>query len=190
MINELIVKNRSYRSFTSKEITQDELTQMMECGRLGASTKNSQAVKYALITDTDLCRDIFPYTAWAGAIEWNPTIDVAPVAYIAMCGDPDLMVTKEYLYFDMGVSAQNILLKASEMGYGGCILGAFNKVKIKELLGLEDRYDISILIALGEPNERVVLTEAVDGDTTYYRDEDNVHYVPKRPLEELIILKK
>ena len=190
MIKELIIKNRSYRSFTSKEITQSELTEMMECGRLGAATKNLQGIKYALITDRSLCDAIFPYTAWAGAIDWNPTSEESPRAYIAMCADPDLIVTKEYLYFDMGVSAQNILLKASEMGYGGCLLGAFNKVKVKELLGLEDRYDLNILIALGEPNEEIILTEAVDGDTTYYRDEDNIHHVPKRPLEELVIIRK
>ena len=190
MIKELIIKNRSYRSFTSREITQEELTEMMECGRLGAATRNLQGVKYALITDKNLCDAIFPHTAWAGSIEWNPTAVESPRAYIAMCGDPDLTVTKEYLYFDMGVSAQNILLKASEMGYGGCLLGAFNKVKVKELLGLNDRFELNILIALGEPNEKIILEEAVDGDTTYYRGEDNIHHVPKRTLEELVILRK
>ena len=29
--------------------------------------------------------------------------------------------------------------------------------------------------------------EAKEGQIRYYRDEDNVHYVPKRPLDEIII---
>ena len=45
-----------------------------------------------------------------------------------------------------------------------------------------------LIIALGKPDETVVLTELQPGqDFNYYRDENDVHYVPKRPLEEIII---
>jgi hypothetical protein len=41
---------------------------------------------------------------------------------------------------------------------------------------------------LGRPKETVLLEETgPDGDIKYYRDEDGVHHVPKRPLEELIL---
>jgi len=43
------------------------------------------------------------------------------------------------------------------------------------------------VIALGKPAETVQLVEAVDGKTTYYRDENGVHYVPKRPLEDILL---
>lgn len=190
MIKDLIIKNRSYRSFTSKEITQEKLNEMMECGRLSGAAKNLQGIKYALVTDKSTCNEIFPHTAWAGAIDWNPTIEESPRAYIVMCGDSKLFLNQALHYFDMGVAAQNILLKASEMGYGGCLLGAFNKLKVKEILDIEDRYSVEILIALGEPNEEVKLVETIDGDTTYYRDENNIHYVPKRSVEELVIKRK
>lgn len=37
-------------------------------------------------------------------------------------------------------------------------------------------------------NEKVVLTEIEDGESTkYYRDENDVHYVPKRKLKDIII---
>ena len=42
-------------------------------------------------------------------------------------------------------------------------------------------------VAFGKPDETVVLTDAEDGKVDYYRDENDVHYVPKRPLAELII---
>ena len=44
-----------------------------------------------------------------------------------------------------------------------------------------------LLLGLGVPDEQVVLVDAKAGAVQYYRDENNVHYVPKRPLEELII---
>lgn len=187
MIKDLIVKNRSYRSFTSKEISQEDLNEMMECGRLGAAARNLQGIKYALVTEKEVCDMIFPHTAWAGSIEWNPTIEESPRAYILMCGDSELAMPERSLYFDMGVAAQNILLKATEMGYRGCLLGAFNKLKVKDILGIEDRYSVEILIALGEPDEKIELVEAVEGNITYYRDEENTHFVPKRTIDELVI---
>ena len=45
-----------------------------------------------------------------------------------------------------------------------------------------------LVIALGMPDETVVLTELKPGESfNYYRDENDVHYVPKRPLDEIII---
>ena len=43
------------------------------------------------------------------------------------------------------------------------------------------------IIALGKPAEKCVLEDAGDGDILYYRDEDQVHHVPKRTLDEIIL---
>ena len=88
----------------------------------------------------------------------------------------------------MGICAQTILLRATEMGLGGCMIGNFNPEKVRETLELEERFRPVLIIALGKPDETVVLTELKPGESyNYYRDENDVHYVPKRPLEELII---
>jgi len=43
------------------------------------------------------------------------------------------------------------------------------------------------VMALGKPNERVVLEDVDEsGSIKYYRDEQGVHHVPKRTLKELI----
>ena len=42
-------------------------------------------------------------------------------------------------------------------------------------------------VALGEPAEKVVIDTAYKGNIEYWRDEENVHHVPKRPLGELIL---
>ena len=45
-----------------------------------------------------------------------------------------------------------------------------------------------LVVALGEPDETVVLEDLpADGRTAYYRDENGVHHVPKRTLDALII---
>ena len=43
-------------------------------------------------------------------------------------------------------------------------------------------------MALGKPAEKVVLIDVgEDGSTKYYRDAEDVHYVPKRSLKELVL---
>ena len=83
---------------------------------------------------------------------------------------------------------QNILLGAVEKGFGGCILRAINKPRLTAILNLSDRFEIIDVVALGKPIETVVITNVgKDGDIKYYRDENDVHYVPKRSLDELIV---
>ena len=47
---------------------------------------------------------------------------------------------------------------------------------------------ILLVLALGKPAEKVVI-EDLDpgGDVKYWRDENGIHHVPKRSLEELIL---
>ena len=89
---------------------------------------------------------------------------------------------------DEGIAAQSILLGAVEKGLGGCIIANINRKNLKEYLKLDDRYDIELVIAIGYPKEEVVIDEIKeDGDIKYWRDENKVHHVPKRKLEDIII---
>ena len=89
---------------------------------------------------------------------------------------------------DHGIAAQNILLRAREKGYGGCIVGAIKKEHLRELLSISARYELLLVIALGRPREEVVIEDIpADGSIRYWRDNSGVHYVPKRKLEDIII---
>lgn len=184
----IFLKNRSYRSFTNKKIDKSEILKMIENARVSASARNSQSVRFAIVDSKDLCDKLFPLTKWAGSIPWNPTPEEAPTAYIVLCTPNDIPINKCLLYFDMGVASQSILLTAVDMGYGGCIIGSFNKTAVHELLNIPQNYDCEIIIALGEPDEISTVVDAVNGDIKYYRDEEKKHqYVPKLPLNELIL---
>ena len=55
-------------------------------------------------------------------------------------------------------------------------------------MGLSEGIEPNLVVALGKPAEKVILTEVgADGSTAYYRDENDVHYVPKRRLEDIIL---
>lgn len=64
---------------------------------------------------------------------------------------------------------------------------AFNKANVAQILSLPECLDPVLVVALGRPAERCVITDVVDGDIRYYRDEAGVHFVPKRSMDELVI---
>ena len=68
------------------------------------------------------------------------------------------------------------------------MIGNFNAGQVKEELQLAEHLAPILIVAFGKPAEKIVLTEVgEDGNTNYYRDENDVHYVPKRKLEDIIL---
>ena len=80
-----------------------------------------------------------------------------------------------------------MLLAAAERGLGGCILGWIRRDKLRQALKIPDYFTIVLTIALGEPNETIVLEDLQGDSIDYWRDDDDVHHVPKRTLEELLV---
>ena len=71
---------------------------------------------------------------------------------------------------------------------GGCILGSIQREALRKALDIPPHYEILLVLALGKPREKVVI-ETVDktGDIKYWRDAEDTHHVPKRPLDDIII---
>ncbi len=68
------------------------------------------------------------------------------------------------------------------------MIGNFNARDIADALSLPENLEPMLVIAFGKPAETIILTDVgEDGNTAYYRDENDTHYVPKRALEDLLI---
>jgi nitroreductase len=187
MLKDLILKNRSYRRFDqSVPISMELLREMVDAARVSGSARNMQPLKYMLFNDPADCARIFPTIAWAGYMkDWpGPEEGERPTAYIVQLGDLEL--TDDW-WCDDGIAAQSMMLTAVEKGFGGCIIGSVQREKLRSILSIPDRYKIIQVLALGKPAEKVVLDDVSDGDITYWRDEQGIHHVPKRSLDELII---
>ena len=69
------------------------------------------------------------------------------------------------------------------------MLANVRREELSEKLGIDSRrYTIHLVLALGKPKEEVKVVPINEtGDVKYYRDENQVHYVPKRTLEDILL---
>lgn len=188
MIKELISKNRTYRRFYQDiAIDRNVLEELIDLARLSSSGSNLQSLKYILSNEEEKNSLIFKHLKWAGYLtDWNgPEEGEKPSAYIVMLGDKDI---SQNFFWDHGLACQSILLGACEKGLGGCQFGAIDRENLKKELSIPERYEVLLVIALGKPKEIVVLEELKGNESVrYWRDENGVHHVPKRKLEDIIL---
>lgn len=193
MLSDLILKNRSYRRFHEDvPVELATLRELIGLARLSASARNLQPLRYILCVDRETNAAVFDTLAWAGYLkDWpGPVEGERPAAYIIVLHDTALG-GQAYVGADQGLAVQNILLGAVERGLGGCIVASVQRDRLRALLTIPDRFEILVALALGKPKETVVVDEVgPDGDIKYWRDAGQVHHVPKRPLDELILAER
>ncbi len=185
-LKDLVLLNRSYRRFDETHFFSiKELEELIDLTRYIASGRNAQPLKYILSYQPSTNNLIFPTLTWAAYLkDWDgPADGERPTAYIVMLLDKSI---SEQPLCDHGIAAQTILLGAVEKGWGGCILMSIKKQQLNEVLDIPTHFEILMVIALGKPIEKIVLEPMVNGDFRYWRDENNVHHVPKRALNEII----
>ncbi len=189
MMKDLVTKNRSYRRFFQEApLSREQLLNWVDLARLSASGANLQALKFILSWDPEKNAKIFRSLKWAAYLkEWEgPEEGERPSGYIIVLSDKEIRASASG--WDQGIACQSILLGAVEDGFGGCILGSIGNHEIRDDLQIPERYEISLVIALGKPKETVVLEETdASGEIKYYRSADQVHHVPKRPLCEIVL---
>lgn len=188
MIADLIKANRSCRRFDEKHpIYATNLLELVDLARLSASAANLQPLRYILSCDPATNAKIFECLTWAYYLkEWpGPQPGERPGAYIVILHDTCVSRT---LDCDHGIAAQSILLGAREMGLAGCMLAAVKRPRLRRLLEIPTPLKIKLVLAVGKPKETIVIDSANnENDIRYWRDENQVHHVPKRRLKDIVL---
>jgi nitroreductase len=188
MFKDLVFKCRSYRRFY-QDVAVDKTTlrELVDLARLSASAVNRQPLKYIISSTKENNALIFSTLHWAGTLKtWpGPSEGERPAGYIIILGDKEIGASYS---LDPGIAAQTILLGAVEKGLGGCMLGAVDKEPLRQLLKIPARYEITLVIALGKPKEKIIIETMQPADSfDYWRDKDEGHHVPKRQLKDIIV---
>jgi len=185
---DLVKENRSCRRFDqTHKLDIKTLEELVDLARHCASAGNKQPLKYILSTNEQKNDEIFSCLGWAAYLtDWKgPDETEQPTGYIVILGDRQVA---DKFWCDHGIAAQTILLGARNQGLAGCMFAAINIKKLSEFLNIEAHLEVKLVIALGKPVETIQIDEVgQDGDIKYFRDEAQVHHVPKRKLSDLIV---
>jgi nitroreductase len=190
-LDALLARNRSCRGYDkSYKVHRLQLERIAGvCSRV-ASAMNRQPLRFRLVTAADEDDGRRPSDIVLGHIHLGgalpelhlPLGGTEPEAFIIICS---AVPEDRYVDMDLGIAAQSLLLKATEMGLGGIIVCAFDREALKRDLALP--LDPLAVLAIGKPAEKYELRTVSAGDSLKYYREDGIHVVPKLALQDLLI---
>jgi nitroreductase len=184
MIYDKIKSRRTIRKYARKDVSEEVLLKCVDAARLSPSGANRQPLKYIIVNDQELLKEVFSTLSWAGYLpDYKPSEEEMPRAYIVILLDKSLRKNPGH---DAGIAAMSVSIVAYDEGLGSCILGSVDREKLRKVLNVPDGLDIVLVVALGYPVENPVVDKMKDGDIKYWLDENEVLHVPKRNLKDIV----
>ena len=180
----LLAKNRSCRGYDASFIVRDDqLRSIIEVNTKTASARNAQVLRFRPVNHLEAAK-ILPHIRLGGALPALnlPLPGTEPNAFVVVCSTVE---ASRFVYTDIGISAQSMLLRATEMGLAGVCIGAFDAEAVKRELSLE--LTPLLILAIGRSCEDIRLVDAAEGESLKYYRENGVHFVPKLTLDDLIL---
>lgn len=181
-----LAARRTYRRFEQKAVPQDVVDDIIEAVRLSSCGANRQAVRLVIINKPEDVAKVQPLVKWAAYLppeQGTPKADEQPTLFVAVVQDTSISGD---LNTDTGIALANMTLAAWDKGVGSCIMGAINRPKLTELLGLTETEKLHTMVAFGYPShEARVVPMDESGSVKYYLDANRDYCVPKRSKEEI-----
>jgi len=147
MIMEIIKKRRSVRRYSSQEIREEVIKEILEAARLAPSAKNLQEWKFIVVRDRATREKL------AEAAKGQQFIADAPVVIAGVATYTRYVMTNGIpaCHVDLAIAMEHIALAAAEKGIGTCWIGAFYQDRVKKILGVPDDCMVVSLMPLGYP---------------------------------------
>lgn len=152
---DVLYSRRSTRSFTDRPVTKSEIHSMLDAAIHAPNACNMQSWYYYVLTDPQIKSRLASEGICA------PWVAEAPVIFV-ICTDAENLSERfgdrgeTFAIQDTALSAENLLLCATDMGLAGCIIGAFDEEKCRALLSVPKKLGIAMLVPVGEADEPVV----------------------------------
>ena len=190
-IFETILHRRAIRRFSTKQIKENQLEQILKAGMYAPSAGGRQGVIFAVCQDKEVNERL-------GKIKWansqprmttatsfvsreQPSIADDPKLTNAFYGAPTVITMfapKNFLFSvdDCAVAAENMMLAADALGIGSCYIG-------QGWEAFADPYGQEILKQWNIPNDRYAVMQLLLG----YAKEGDKHPAPKPRKEGRVI---
>ena len=156
---ELIVKRQSVRKYQDIPVEKEKIQQIIEAVHIAPSACNSQPWKLIIVDEPELKNEVAKAT-FSKTIAFNRFAVEAPIVAVLVIEKAKLIAqigrsfkNQEYPQYDIGIAAEHFCLQAAELGLGTCIIGWFNEKKIQNLLNIQKKRKVGLVITLGYPPE-------------------------------------
>ena len=157
---ECIKTRRSVRKYTDQPVTKEVLDQIFEAVTYAPSWKNTQSVRYTVVTDRDILARIAEEAVLGFKLN-QKTISRCPALLVQSTvnqssgrspdGSVDTSKGDTWSMYDAGISAQTLCLAAREQGLGTVIMGVFDEDKLAPIINLPEDQTVTGMIAIGYP---------------------------------------
>ena len=147
---ELAKQRVSIRSYKPEPVSDEQLNEVLEAGRLAPTACNLQPFQFVVVQEKE------NLTALAAGYP-APWFAEAPVV-IAICTLPSKAWKRKQderclVDVDAAIAADHMTLAAADIGLGTCWVGAFDPKIVRKALGVPRTVEPIILLTLGHPNE-------------------------------------
>jgi nitroreductase len=150
---ELIKQHQSARSYLARPVEKEKIIRCLEAARLSPSANNSQPWKFIVVDDPGLRDQVAGCSASLGM---NKFTYQAPVLVVIVLEKENILSSvggmlkdKEFCHYDTGIAVNQFCLQATELGLGTCIIGWFDEKRLKEILGIDKKRRVPLIVSLG-----------------------------------------
>jgi nitroreductase len=150
-------------------VVREQKDQLAELGfnANGDQIRQSQAV-IALFSDTDLPKRARKIARIGVNQLGDESLAKFAQTYPKQFEQYDAKTTSDYLAFNAGLVAMNLVLALTDQGIGSNMLLGFDKTKINDVLNIDSRFRPEVLITVGytdskpEPSYRLPVDEVIE----------------------------
>jgi nitroreductase len=144
-----IANRKSIRAYEATPVPEEKLAQVLEAARLAPSGANQQEMKFVVVRDEKVRRQL------SDATGGQRHVAQAPVVIAAVATHPEKMMICDVPAYpvDVAIAIDHMTLAAYDVGLGTCWIGAFRQDMVRKLLGIPDTCKVVELLTLGFPAE-------------------------------------
>ena len=151
-VYEAINERRSTRAYTDRTLTKGEIETILTAGIKAPSACNMQSWHFYVVTDKADREKLKGVAA--------DFVASAPLVII-VCTDRTQIEArfgeraKKFAIQDTALAMENMLLAATSMGLGGCVIGAYDGDACARAFDIPEEHNIVALLPIGEPTEKI-----------------------------------
>ena len=146
---EAIATRQSIRKYTDKEVTNQQIEEMLHAAMRAPSARHIYATRYMVISNKE---DLLSFGAFSPKLY---CMDTASKAILVMF-DKEL-TGYEFGYVDAAAAIENMLLEAKNMGLGTCWCAVGPREDriefFKNKYQVDDKYELVAIVSVGYPDE-------------------------------------